>query len=516
MPILLRIIVDAATAKKSNRLSLDSEVPIQPTPPPSPAPFLTLFPSIMLPMFIGIMDQTIVATALPAIAASLGDIGLIAWVVAGYLIATAIAAPVYGRLGDAFGRRMMMVIALSVAFAGSMLCALSVSIEMLITSRFLQGLGGGGLISLSHALIGQSVVPRDRARYQGYISTVAVSASTIGPVVGGLLTQYISWRAIFVLNLPILALAMALIFRLPARTTAFERFRFDFPGLLLLAIFVSSFLIFVRQTQDLESLNVQLAAGLLCAAFASIVLLYFREKHASSPLLPLPLLSKPTMWRCNLLVLVQGGLFVSLISFLPLYYSTVRGASAAEIGLLMLPLTAGIGLGSALIGQIVGRTGRTMIFPTIGLALGTPMIVFLAFGGENFSTIEISWFLGIFAFFMGFVMTVVQVTVQTEAGKLLGTAAAAVQLSRSVGAATGTAIVGTVLFATIAATGTEISTELQSILQGNVEALANLGPGVEATIRANFAIAFSNVFLTIAGFGIVALIIAWSIPRRSI
>jgi len=470
----------------------------------------------MLPMFIGIMDQTIVATALPTIAASLGDVSLIAWVVAGYLIATAISAPVYGRLGDSFGRRRMMGIALSVAFLGSALCALSVSIEMLIASRFLQGLGGGGLISLSHALIGQSVVPRDRARYQGYISTVAVSASTIGPVVGGLLTQYIGWRAIFVLNLPILALAMALVFRLPARTTPFERSRFDFLGLLLLAVFVSSFLIFIKQMQNLETLNVQLATGLLCAAFASIILLFIREKYASAPLLPLPLLSKPTMWRCNLLVIIHGGLFVSLISFLPLYLSAVRGASAAEIGLLMLPMTAGIGLGSTLIGLIVGRTGRTMIYPIIGLGLGVPIIIFLAFGSEYLSTIEISWLLGVLAFCMGFVMTVVQVTVQTEAGKMLGTAAAVVQLSRSVGAATGTAIVGAVLFATIAATGTETSTDLQSILQGSAEALANLGPGIEATIRANFALAFGNVFLTIAGFGIVAFLVAWSIPRRSI
>jgi MFS family permease len=497
-------------------LSLDNNVPVQPTPPPSPAPFLTLFPSIMLPMFIGIMDQTIVATALPAIAASLGEVELIAWVIAGYLISTAIAAPVYGRLGDAFGRRRMMVVALSVAFLGSILCALSVSIEMLIASRFLQGLGGGGLISLSHALIGQSVAPRDRARYQGYISTVAVSASTIGPVVGGLMTQYIGWRSIFLLNLPILALAMALVFRLPARTTPFERFRFDFPGLLLLAIFVSSFLVFVRQTQNLDSFDWWLAGGLLAAAAASIVLLYFRERYASNPLLPIPLLSKPTMWRCNALVIVYGGLFVSLITFLPIYLSTVRGASAAEIGLLMLPLTAGVGIGSTMIGQIVGRTGRTMIFPVIGLSVGVPMIAFLGLGGHLLSTTQLSWFLGVLSFFLGFVMTVIQVTVQAEAGKMLGTAAASVQLSRSIGAATGTAIIGAVLFAAIAATGTEVSSDLQAILQGSTEALANLGPGVEATIRANVATAFGSVFLTIGGFGIVALVVAWSIPRRSI
>jgi MFS family permease len=207
-------------------------------PPLQRVPFLTLFPSIMLPMFLAVLDQTIVATALPAIAASLGSIESIAWVVAGYLITTAITAPVYGRLGDAFGRRRMMMVALGVTTVGSIFCAFSTTLPMLIAARLVQGMGGGGLLSLSQALIGQSVPPRDRAQYQGYIATVAVTASTIGPVVGGFLTEHLGWRSIFFFNLPILALALALVMRLPARTTPFEHFRFDFPGLLLLAVFI--------------------------------------------------------------------------------------------------------------------------------------------------------------------------------------------------------------------------------------------------------------------------------------
>jgi EmrB/QacA subfamily drug resistance transporter len=470
----------------------------------------------MLPMFIGIMDQTIVATALPAIAASLGAIEQIAWVVAGYLITTAITAPVYGRLGDAFGRRRMMVVALSVAVLGSALCAMSVSIEMLIAARLLQGLGGGGLLSLSQALIGQSVPPRDRARYQGYIATVAVTASTVGPVVGGFLTEHFGWRSIFLLNLPILALAMALVFRLPQRTTPFERFRFDFPGLLLLAMFVSSLLIFVQQTQNLEAINVPLAAGLVAFAVISVVLLILRERRATTPLLPIPLFRNPNIWRCNALTICHGALFVSLISFLPIYLSAVRGASAAEIGLLMLPMTAGVGIGSSIIGQIVGRTGRTMIFPVIGLSVATVLILFLAFGANALSTIEISWYFGIVSLFLGFVMGVIQVTVQVEAGPLIGTAAASIQLSRSLGAAIGTALVGTILFAAIAATGTEISSDLQAILQGTAESLANLSAGAEATIRADVAIAFRSVFITIAIFAAIASIFAWTMPRRTI
>jgi len=470
----------------------------------------------MLPMFIGIMDQTIVATALPTIAAKLGNVDLIAWVVAGYLIATAIVAPVYGRVGDAFGRRRMMVVAISVSIAGSILCALSVSIEMLIAARLLQGLGGGGLITLSQALIGQSVVPRDRARYQGYLATIAVAASTVGPVVGGLLTQHFGWRSIFLLNLPFLAIGMALVMRLPARTTPFERFRFDFPGLLLLAMFISSLLIFVQQTHKLQSIDLPLATTLVVVAAISLTLLLLRERRATSPLLPLPLLRNPNIWRCNATAFFHGALFVSLLSFIPLYMRAVRGASAGEIGLFMLPMTVGVGIGSSIVGQLVGRTGRTAVFPSICMPIVTIMVLLLSVISDALSSIELSWYLGAVSFFLGSVMAVVQVTIQIEAGKLLGTAVAAMQLSRSLGAATGTAVVGTVLFAAISATGTEVTSDLQAILQGSADALARLGEAATTAIRANVAIAFHSVYLTIGAFGIISALMAWTMPRRSI
>jgi EmrB/QacA subfamily drug resistance transporter len=470
----------------------------------------------MLPMFMGIMDQTIVATALPAIAATLGSIESLPWVVAGYLVTTAVTAPVYGRLGDAFGRRRMMMVALSVTTIGSLLCAFSVSLEMLIVSRLIQGMGGGGLLSLSQALIGQSVPPRDRAKYQGYIATVAVTASTIGPVVGGFLTEHLGWRSIFFFNLPILLLAMALVMRLPARTTPFEHFRFDFPGLLLLAIFVSSLLIAVEQVQDLSRLDVPLTIVLTILVILSVVLLILRERRASNPLIPLPLMRNPAIWRANATAFLYGGVMVAMLSFIPIYLRIVRGASAAEIGLLLLPMTASIGIGSTIVGQFVARTGRTRIFPVIGLTVLTAMMLFLAFGADRLSTIEFSWYLCVCAIFQGFVMAVMQIVVQVESGPLLGTAAAIMQLSRSVGAAFGTAVVGTVLFAGILATGTDLSSDLQAVLQGSEEALTQLSADAEATIRANVATAFHGVFLAIAVMGAMAGVVAWTIPRRSI
>src|SRR5712675_3792908 len=177
--------------------------------------FLALFPSIMLPMFLAVVDQTIVATALPTIAASTGKVERASWIVVSYLIASTIAAPIYGRLGDAFGRRRMLYVALAVTIVASLLCAVAPTVELLTAARVLQGLGGGGLMTLSQALVGEAIPPRERARYQGYLAAVAVCANTFGPVAGGYLTEHFGWQSIFLVNIPIGLGAVALTFRLP-------------------------------------------------------------------------------------------------------------------------------------------------------------------------------------------------------------------------------------------------------------------------------------------------------------
>ncbi|MGY6570533.1 MAG: MFS transporter [Salinarimonas sp.] len=481
------------------------------------ASFLALFPSIMLPMFLGILDQTIVATALPAIAADLGNVELIAWIVVAYLIATATAAPVYGRLGDAFGRRKLLIISLMVAMTGSALCAFAVSTEMLIAARVLQGLGGGGLISLSQALIGQSVPPRERAQYQGYISAVAVIASTVGPVIGGLLTEFLGWRAIFFFNIPFGLLAIALLMRLPPGTGQKEPFRFDWLGLILFASFVWSTLILVEALRGHGPGSLGISAMLVVIAVVAMIALYLREKRVQQPLLPVTLLENPSIWRADALAMSHGALFVSLIAFVPIYLRAVHGASAAEIGLMMLPMTAGVGFGGFIVGQVVSKTGRTAIFPSLGLMIVGVMLLFLAFFAPLLSMLQFAWYLGALSVFLGTVMGVVQVTVQSEAGKkMLGAAAASVAVSRSFGAALGTAIVGAVLFAAVAATGVEVAGPLEAVLQGSETALAGIDARTEAEIRAAVSTGFRSVFLIIFVFSVIGSILSWTIPRRMI
>ena len=471
----------------------------------------------MLPMFLAMMDQTIIATALPAVAVDLGNVERVSWVVVSYLIATTIAAPVYGRLGDLLGRRRLMFVALAVFMTASVLCALATSIEFLTVARALQGLGGGGLMTLSQALIGETVPPRERARYQGYLAANAVSASTFGPVVGGFLTEHFGWEAVFLVNVPLGLIAVALTFRLRSLPGSGAARRFDILGLILFVLFVAPMLLAVEQAQRVRWDTLPGVLGLVAIGIASFALLIRQEKRAASPLLPIRLFAQPAIWRSNAMAACHGATLVSLLTFMPLYLRTVRGVSASETGLLLLPLTAGIGFGAVLTGQIISRTGRTAILPSLGLIVVVLTLVFLAVRAPAMSNTAIVVLLAANALFMGTVMGVVQITVQTVAGREgVGAAAGSVQFSRSVGAAFGTAAVGGVLFATLAVMDPEAVRLLERLLGHGPGVLASLPAARQSVVQSEIVLAFQAAFLTIAAFAAGALVLAWSIPVRRI
>jgi EmrB/QacA subfamily drug resistance transporter len=479
--------------------------------------FLTIFPSIMLPMFLAVADQTIVATALPTIASNLGEIQRASWVVVSYLIANTIAAPVYGRLGDTFGRRGMMITALSIFMIGSVLCAISPNIEWLTVFRVIQGFGGGGLMTLSQALIGETIPPRERGRYQGYLAGVSVSSSTFGPVAGGYLTEVFGWQSIFLVNVPLGLAAVVLVLRLTAHPAEHRRTTFDIPGLVLFIMFVGPIILALEQLQRMQSSTLPTALGLLAFGIFMLVSLVWHEARSTSPLIPPRLFKEASIWRCDGLAACHGAALVSLITFLPIYLRAVRGASPAETGLLLLPLTFGIGVGSLITGQIVTRTGRTAVFPSIGLPAATLGLLLLAFWTQRLPTAVLPWSWGAIALCMGTVMGVVQLTVQSVAGpRRLGTGAAMVQFSRSVGAAFGTALVAAILFAILAGTDRETARMLGAIMEQGPAAIATLAPARQAIIQAEIADAFRSAFITIACFTGMATLLAWSLPLRRI
>jgi EmrB/QacA subfamily drug resistance transporter len=498
-----------------------SETPDQQTGGPDAAKlpgFLTVFPSLMLPMFLAVVDQTIVATALPAIAAATGGVERVSWIVVAYLIAATIAAPIYGRLGDAFGRRKLMFAAIAVFMIASVCCAASPTIEWLTLARVLQGLGGGGLMTLSQAMIGEAIPPRERARYQGYIATVAVSANTFGPVAGGYLTEHFGWQSIFLVNVPIGLIAVALTFRLPVRHHAEpHQWRADPGGLFLFTLFVATTLLALEQAQHVNLSALPLAGGLGAVGLISLVLLVRQEKRAASPLIPLGLLRMPAIWRSDAMAVCHGAALVSLITFLPVYLEAVRGISPSQTGLILVPLTVGVGTGSLATGRLVHRTGLTFAFPVVGLACVTANLIVLAFWADALGNIAFAGLLLWNGLFMGTVMGVVQVTVQSASGpRRLGEAAASVQFSRSIGAAFGTALVATMLFSMLALKNPDAAHVFAAMVEHAGSGGPALGGAQRAAIQADITLAFRAAFLLIAGFTTVGFFLALSHPVRRI
>jgi EmrB/QacA subfamily drug resistance transporter len=486
-------------------------------PPSGKSLFWAVFPSIMLPMFLAVADQTIVATALPDIASTLGGVERLSWVVVSYLIANTIAAPVYGRLGDSYGRRRMILTALALFIIGSLLCALAPNIEILTAMRVLQGFGGGGLMTLSQALVGETVPPRERGRYQGFLAGVSVASSTFGPVAGGYLTQAFGWRSIFLVNLPLGLIAVVLVLRLKTPPTDRRRTTFDAPGLALFALFVSPVILALQEVQRMDARSLPLAFGLLLFGGLALLALIWQERHSSSPLIPPALFREPSVWRSDGLAACHGAALVSLITFLPIYLRVVRGASPAETGLLLLPLMFGIGIGSLVTGQLVTRTGRTAVFPSYGYIAATASLLFLAFYMPRLTLGQLPWVLGGMAIFMGTVMGVVQVTIQSVAGqRMLGTGAAMVQFSRSVGAAFGTAAVAAVLFSVIAAADLETAGLFGALIDRGPDAIAALPAARQAMVQAEIDGAFRAAFVTISAFTAIGAWLAWSIPLRRV
>jgi predicted MFS family arabinose efflux permease len=255
--------------------------------------------------------------------------------------------------------------------------------------------------------------------------------------------------------------------------------------------------------------------ALMAVGVAALVALINQQRRAEHPLLPISLLRQPTIWRSDALAAVHGATMVSLIAFVPIYLRVVHGTSASETGLLLLPLTFGIGTGSILTGRIVSRTGLTAIFPSVGLIFATAMLLALALFASRLSTGQLGALLFCNGMFMGTVMGVVQVTVQNAAGRAsLGSAAASVQLSRSIGAAAGTALVGTVLFAALAMGDPATPRLFGALLEHGPGALAGEGLGDIRRHQAEIAAAFRVAFLTIAGFAAAGVALAWSIPAR--
>ncbi len=499
------------------RPNTTSRAPVYTSEPADPS-LRRIFPPILLPIFLAVVDGTIVAAALPAMAGAFGDVERVSWVVASYLVASTVAAPVYGRLGDAFGRRRLLLVALILFVAASVLCASAKGILSLTAARALQGFGGGGLMVLSQALLGENVPRRQLGYAQGVLAAVITASSTCGPVMGGILTQFFGWPSVFLVNLPLGALAIVLVLRLPSMGGTGGHGRFDWLGLILFIGVVVPMLLALEQAQQIDRTALFGTVASLGLSLLCLSLLLRQERRAAHPLFPLAMLGRPAIWRANVMAACSGALLVSEATILPLHLQAVDGASAGGIGLLMLPLTATVGIGSLLTGWLVSRTGRVAIFPSIGQTAAAIGLLFVAFGSRQVGAAFGPWglpaMLAVVAIFQGTAMPIAQITVQSLAPPgMLGAAAASVQMSRSIGSAIGVTVAVGALLAVLGKDRDMAAIFAKAVRHGPA-VLTSLPDGARAAAEASIADGFSTAFLIVAAFAGVNALLAWTLPLR--
>ncbi len=444
------------------------------------ARFLQLFSGVMLPMFLAVADQTLLATATPRIAQELGGLRDTTWIALGYMIAMTVTAPLYGRLGDRWGRRDMLLAAIGLFGCGSLGCGLAPNLGLLVAARVLQGLGGGGLIVLSQAIVGELVPPRERARFQGYFATNFSLASIGGPVIGGLVVHHASWRWLFLANVPLCAVAVWLLRRLPQGRDGSINPLADILGAALFATAAGVSLAWVSFAGHRFDWFSAPSLTMVAAAAALWWALVDREARHAEPFLPVELLRDPSIALMALAVVCFGATMFSIVFFLPIFLQLAQGSNPSESGLLLLPVTVGIVTGSTLTGRVIARSGRPNAMPVIGLALAALALGLLAAVAPQRTLVAV---LGLLCGIgLGSVMPTAQVVVQALAGRArLGAAAAIVTLSRSTGAALGTAGFGAVLFALLPAGSHPAGAP------GPAESAAALDPAVPLAFRAGFA-----------------------------
>ncbi|CAN5399069.1 N/A [soil metagenome] len=475
---------------------------------------MVIISALMLAMLLAALDQTIVSTALPKIASDLNGLSKYSWVATSYLLTSAVSTPLYGKISDMFGRKKIFQVAIVIFLIGSVLSGAAQTMNELILFRGIQGLGAGGLMTLVFAIIGDIVPPRQRGRYQGYFGAVFAVSSVIGPLLGGLFTDTLSWRWVFYINLPIGALAlMAISTRLHLPVTKSPH-KVDYAGASLLATGVVSLLLAtVWGGIDYPWGSWQIISLFVTSVVAGL-LFVVREHYAKEPIIPLELFKNEVFRVSTILSLLIGIVMFGALIFLPEYQQIVRGDSATKSGLMLLPLVVGIMTGSMTSGRLISKFGRYRIFPIFGTA--TLILSFWLFSHIAVDTSRV-W-LGVWMVLLGLgvgtVMPVLTLAVQNSVDrKQLGTATSSVVFFRSIGSSLGAAVFGTILANRLTHHITQTipgshGVQIADGLRTNVAGLAQLPPQVAHTVLVAFSRSFHDVFLFGIPFAAAALVAA--------
>ncbi len=478
---------------------------------------LVAFSGMMLATLLAALDQTIVATALPQIVSDLGGFDQLSWVVTAYLIASTVTIPLYGKLSDLYGRRRLMAASIVLFVAGSLLCAIAGSMTELVLARALQGLGAGGLIPLSQAAIADLFPPRERGRYLGFIGAMWAVAAVAGPLLGGTLTDHASWRWIFWINLPLGALALAVVLRNMPAAGERRHHAIDWTGGAVLSVGATALLLACAwggTTYPWASAPVVLT-GL--GGVALVALFVAVERRAAEPLLPLHLFRIKDLTVATLGCLVIGAVLFGVTVYVPVYVQSVLGASATASGVILMPMALTWVVVVFFVGQLITRTGRYKVFPLAGSVLVLCGLGVLTQVDVDTSRLVVGGALSILGFGMGISLQPYLLAGQNAVGPgEIGVATSSMQFARSMGGSLAVAVLGALLANRLAA---ELASRLGSaadrvdvprLLQG----AERLPPAVLGGTRGALADALSVVFLATGVLAVAGVALAIALDER--
>ncbi len=483
---------------------------------------LVVIGALMMGMFLAALDQTVVSTALPTIVGDLHGASHLTWVITAYLLASTVSTPLWGKLGDQFGRKFFFQAAIVLFLVGSALSGLSHSMLELIAFRALQGLGGGGLMVGAQTIVGDVVSPRERGRYMGLFMAMFGVTTVIGPLIGGVFVEYLSWRWIFYINIPIGGVALVVTaVALPGALGRVHRV-IDYLGSAFLALAATALVLFTSLGGVSYPWTSPFIIGLAVAGVVFTVAFLLAERRAVEPVIPLRLFANPVFSAASAIGFVVGFAMFGALTFLPVFLQEVKGVSAIASGVRLFPMMGGLLVASIGSGLLVSRWGRYKIFPVVGTALMTVGLYLMSLIGVSTGAWMMAGYMAVFGFGLGLVMQVLVVAVQNAVPyEELGTATSGTTFFRMIGGSFGTAVFGALysnmvvgnilraLHLTKAPPGFSISAD-------NPSAIHHLPPVVQAGVIDGLAHTIQTMFLIGVPIAFVAFLLSWTLPEREL